>query len=114
MGLDFTLPTDARFNVQFLQRIYLDHDPDTLQRKYESIVSLLFDAVKLGNNVEGRLLFAHSLNRSDWLLRPKITWAFEKNWRLAAGFDIFSGPPTAAFGRFDNNDRVYAEIRYTF
>jgi hypothetical protein len=114
LGLDFNVLKDARLNVQFLQRVYLDHDPDTLQRKYESLVSVLFDAIKLGTKLEGRLLLVHSLNRSDWLIRPKITWTFEKNWRLAAGVDIFGGPPTGLFGRFDNNDRVYTELRYSF
>jgi hypothetical protein len=114
LGLDFNLPADARLNLQFFQRVFLDHDPDTLQKKYESGVSVLFDAVKLGKNLEGRALLIHSLNRSDWLLRPKVTWSFQKNWRWALGVDIFSGPPTGLFGRFDNNDRVYTELRYTF
>ncbi len=114
IGLDFTLPADTRLNVQFFQRILMDHDPDTLQRKYESGASVLFDGIKLGPNLEARALLVHSLNRSDWLLRPKVTWMFEKNWRLAVGVDIFSGPPTGLFGRFDNNDRVYTELRYSF
>jgi hypothetical protein len=59
-------------------------------------------------------LVARSLNRSDWLFRTKVTWLFEKNWRVAAGVDIFSGPPMGLFGRYDNNDRVYTEVRYTF
>jgi Protein of unknown function (DUF1302) len=114
LGLDYTLPRDARLNLQFFQRIHLDHDPDTLLRKYETGVSVLFDALKLATNVEGRLLLVHSLNRSDWLVRPKVTWTFEKNWRLALGADVFGGPPQGLFGRYDNNDRVYTELRYSF
>ena len=114
IGIDYNLPRDARLNVQFFQRAFLDHDPDTLQRKYESGVSVLFDTIKLAPNLEGRLLLVHSLNRSDWLVRPKITWAFEKNWRLSAGVDVFGGPPHGLFGRYDKHDRVYAELRYTF
>ena len=114
VGLDFNLPRDARLNLQFFQRIYMNHDPDTLQKKYESGISVLLDAVKLGTNVEGRLLLVHSLNRSDYLVRPKVTWMFEKNWRLSAGVDIFGGPPTGLLGRYDNNDRLYTELRYTF
>ena len=114
LGLDFNLPAEARLNLQFFQRIYFDHDPDTLQRKYESNASVLVDGIKLATNLEGRLLFVHSLNRSDWLFRPKISWLFEKNWRLAAGADIFGGPSHGLFGRYDNNDRIYTELRYAF
>jgi hypothetical protein len=114
IGLDFNLPADTRLNLQFFQRIFTDHDPDTLQRKYESGASVLFDGIKLGNNLEARALLVHSLNRSDWLFRPSVSWMFEKNWRLRAGADIFGGPSTGLFGRYDNNDRVYAEVRYSF
>ena len=113
LGLDFNLPSDTRLNVQFFQRIYTDHDPDIIPSKFESGASVLLD-FKLGNNVEGRALLVHSLNRNDWLFRPKISWNFEKNWRLAVGADIFGGPPTGLFGRYDNNDRVYTELRYSF
>lgn len=113
IGLDFSLPADARLNLQFFQRIHTNHDPDTLQRKYESGVTALLEG-KLADKLEARALLVHSLNRSDWLFRPKITWMFEKNWSIAMGADIFGGPPTALFGRYDNNDRVYTEVRYSF
>ena len=113
LGLDFNLPAETRLNLQFFQRVYTDHDPDTLQRKYESGASVLLDG-KLGKNVEARALLVHSLNRSDWLFRPKVSWMFEKNLRLAVGVDIFGGPPTGLFGRYDNNDRVYTELRSSF
>jgi len=28
--------------------------------------------------------------------------------------DVFTGPPTGLFGRFDDNDRVYFELRRDF
>jgi hypothetical protein len=30
------------------------------------------------------------------------------------GVDVFTGPPTGFFGRFDRNDRVYVEVRRDF
>ena len=53
-------------------------------------------------------------NRTDWLLRPRVTWNFERNWRLAIGADIFDGPPLGMFGQYDNRDRLYSEVRYSF
>ena len=70
LGVDFNLPADTRFNLQFFQRVATNHDPDTLADKYESGISVLIDG-KLGKNVEAR--------------------AFRRNWRLASGVDIFSG-----------------------
>jgi hypothetical protein len=48
------------------------------------------------------------------MLRPRLAWDFRKNWRLRFGVDVFKGPPLGFFGQFDNRDRVYAELRYSF
>ena len=104
--------TLGRANLDFADERDIDEFVDMLG-KYESGASVLLDG-KLGDKLEARALLVHSLNRSDWLFRPKVTWMFEKNWRLSMGVDIFSGPPTGLFGRYNNNDRVYTEVRYSF
>ena len=113
LGLDFTPAAEVRLNAQFFQRIYADHDPDTLQDRRESGASLLLNG-KLAPTLEGQLLLISSLNRSDYLFRPRLVWNFVQNWRLMSGVDVFHGPPTGLFGRYDHQDRVYAELRYSF
>ena len=113
LGLDFTLPSETRFNVQFFQRQYFSHDPDLIADARENGVSLLLSH-KFTDKLEAQALWISSLNRTDWLFRPKITWNFERNWRLAVGADMFKGPPLGLFGRYDGQDRVYSEVRYSF
>lgn len=113
IGLDFNLPADTRFNVQLYQRQYYSHDPDLIADARENGISLLLSH-KFSDKVEAQALWISSLNRTDWLLRPRVTWNFERNWRLAVGADIFKGPPLGLFGRYDGQDRVYSEIRYSF
>jgi len=112
-GLDFTLATDTRFNVQLFQRVFFDHDRDIVPDKRENGFSLYLSS-KFGNNWEAQALLISSLNRSDWMFRPKLSWNFERNWRLLLGADIFHGPTLGLFGQYDNKDRVYSEIRYSF
>ena len=100
-------------NLQAFQRIFFDHDPDIVPDKYETGASVLLNG-KFGGNVEAQVTLIQSLNRNDRLFRPQLFWNFERNWRLTMGADIFSGPPTGLFGRYNNNDRVYAEVRYSF
>ena len=47
-------------------------------------------------------------------MRAKLGWTPLKNWRFSAGVDVFTGPVTGFFGRFDNRDRAYVETRYDF
>jgi hypothetical protein len=113
LGLDFNLVGETRFNVQFYQRQYFSHDPDLIADAREDGYSLLFSH-KFTDRLEAQALWISSLNRSDWLFRPKIIWHFERNWRLSLGADVFKGPSLGLFGRYDGQDRVYSEVRYSF
>jgi hypothetical protein len=113
LGLDFSLPAETRFNVQVFQRTYFDHDPNLIQDRHENGYSLLLNH-KLNDRLQAEVTWISSLNRTDWLVRPRILWNFERNWRLAVGADVFNGPPLGLFGQYANKDRVYSEVRYSF
>jgi hypothetical protein len=113
VGLDFNPTTGTRVNTQLFQRYFFDHNPRIIPEKAESGVSLLVNH-KLANNWEVEALLVHSLNRSDWMLRPKAIWSFQPNWKLSLGVDLFGGPPTGLFGQYDANDRAYVELRHDF
>lgn len=113
LGLDFSLPADTRLNLQVFQRDFFSHDPDIIPAKHESGYSVLLNH-KLSDKLEAQALWISSINRTDWMLRPRVTWNFERNWRLAVGADLFKGPPLGLFGRYDGRDRVYTELRYSF
>lgn len=113
VGLDFPFPSETRLNVQAFQSIVTNHDPDVIPKKRESGYSLLLNG-KLTPNVEAEVMWVASLDRNDWMLRPKLTWNFEKNWRWVIGADAFHGPAIGFFGRYNAQDRVYSELRRSF
>jgi hypothetical protein len=113
VGLDFNPTIETRLNAQFFQRIYFDHDPYNIFDHVESGASLLAN-YKFSSAWETEALVVSSLNRSDWMLRPKVSWRFQPAWRVTGGVDVFHGPPLGFFGRFDHADRVYAEVRHDF
>jgi hypothetical protein len=111
-GVDLT-PADAwRVNAQVFQRIFLDHDASIGLRKHEHGASLLVSH-DLGGGVEAEMLAISSLVRSDWMLRPAVTWKAGHS-RLRVGVDLFGGASFGMFGRYADRDRVYAEYRYSF
>lgn len=113
LGLDFTLPADTRLNLQFFQRVFFAYDSDMIPDKRESGASIFLNG-ELSQKLEAQVLLIHSLNRSEWMLRPRLTWRLERNWRMVFGADVFGGPSTGFFGRYDNNDRIYTEVRFSF
>jgi hypothetical protein len=112
-GLDFTLPADTRLNVQAFNRTFFDHDPDIVPKRNEPGASLLVNH-RISDRLEAEVLLISSVIRSDWLLRPRVTWTLTPNVHLLFGLDVFHGPPLGLFGQFNNRDRVYPEVRYAF
>ena len=48
------------------------------------------------------------------MVRPRLNWYPAKNTTVGFGVDIFTGPSDGYFGRYNNRDRVYTELRYDF
>lgn len=113
VGLDFPFPSETRLNLQAFQSIVTNHDPDVIPKKRESGYSILLNG-KLTPNVEAEVMWVASLDRNDWMVRPKLNWNFEKNWRWVLGADAFHGPATGLFGRYSAQDRIYSELRRSF
>jgi hypothetical protein len=113
VGLDFNPSVDTRLNTQFFQRIYFNHDPAINFDRLENGFSILLHN-DLPHRWSSDILLISSLNRSDWMLRPKLAWQFEPDWRWTLGVDVFEGSPTGIFGQYDNRDRVYTDVRYDF
>jgi len=113
VGLDFTFGRDTRLNLQFFQRYFREHDPDLVHEQHEDGITLLLSG-RLGANWEPELLVLQSLNRTDRLVRTRLGWIPQRNWRVVFGVDVFTGPVTGFFGRFDGNDRAYLEARRDF
>lgn len=114
VGLEWSFPQETRFNVQFFQRWFPDHDAGIVPDTTENGASLLLSTEALHPKLESEVLLISSLNRSDWSAQFKLTWKLDGNWRLATGVDIFEGPENGLLGAFDEKDRVYTEVRYSF
>jgi hypothetical protein len=48
------------------------------------------------------------------VIRPKLTYAINDNWKAIAGADVFFGGSNGFFGQLRHNRTVYAELRYSF
>jgi len=112
-GLEWPLPRDGRLNVQVFHRAYSGGNDDLAIQNGTAGASL-FVSTKLTSTLEPQLLWIQYFRDGGGLIRPRLNWHAAANLTVSAGFDIFTGPADGFFGRFDNRDRVYAEMRYAF
>jgi hypothetical protein len=113
-SLEFSFPEETRLNLQFGQSRVFDHEPGMLREDVTNAASVLLSTRVFHPKVEPELLWVTSLDETDWNLQARVTWEFQPNWRLIGGVDAFNGPRDGLFGRFDDKDRVYGEVRYDF
>jgi hypothetical protein len=113
VGLEHTTPDNTLLNFQIYQRWFPDHDSHILFDEFETGVSL-FGQVEVNDKLDVELLLISQLNRTDWMVRPRVTWTFASNWFLQFGADIMGGKDEGVFARFDDSDRIYTNVRYTF
>ncbi|RJP73948.1 MAG: hypothetical protein C4532_03755 [Candidatus Abyssobacteria bacterium SURF_17] len=53
-------------------------------------------------------------NGEDYFLKPEFSYDINDNLTIALGFDFLWGPNDTFFGQFDESDRIYTKLTYTF
>jgi hypothetical protein len=71
-------------------------------------------SAKFGGAWEPQLLWIQAFGGGGSLVRPRLNWYPVRNTTVGIGVDIFTGPADGYFGRYNNRDRVYGEVRYAF
>ncbi len=105
---------DGRMNFQVFQRIYLDGGDEAVALKSGDFGVSAFVSAKFAGVWEPQLLWIQSIGGGGGLVRPRLNWLPMKNTTVGVGVDIFTGASDGYFGRYNNRDRVYGEVRYTF
>ena len=102
------------FNAQLFQTWFTEPETSMFVDEVESGMTIRAATTSWHKDVEPEVIFIRSLNRNEWSLQMKVDWTFQQNWRFTLGADIFEGDETGFFGRYDDTDRVYYELRYSF
>jgi hypothetical protein len=114
LSVEFPLPGDTRLNLQGFQRAYFGGSGKDLAVRSDGFGASIFLSTKLTDTIEPSILWIQSFGEAGGMIRPRVTWYAAKNTALAAGVDIFTGPSDGYFGRYNNRDRVYGELRVDF
>lgn len=64
----------------------------------------------LETEVAGALIFT----RREYVIRPKVTYAFTDRWKGIVGADLFRGDRRSFFGNLRDNTTAYVEFRWSF
>ena len=113
-SIEFALPGDTRLNVQGFQKAFYDGGGRDLVVRNDGFGASIFLSTKWTDTLEPQVLWIQNFDHAGGLIRPRLNWAAARNATLAFGVDVFVGPNDGFFGRYNNRDRVYSELRYDF
>ena len=114
VSVEFSLPGDTRLNLQGFQRAYFDGGGGALAVKSDGFGASVFLSTKITQAFEPQILWIRNFKDAGGMVRPRLNWYPAKNTAVGLGVDILTGPADGYFGRYNNRDRAYAEVRFDF
>jgi hypothetical protein len=114
LSAEFAAADETRVNLQAFQRIFYGGSIDDFVIKTSGFGASVLISTKLTSAFEPQLLWIQSFDNGGGMIRPRLNWYAGKNAMVGFGVDIFTGPAEGYFGRYNNRDRVYSEVRVNF
>ena len=105
---------DGRVNVQVFQRHYFNGGGDAVALDTGSFGASLLVSAKVTSSIEPSLQWIQGFGGAGAMVRPRVNWYAARNLVVGVGADIFNGDIDGLFGRYNNRDRGYLEVRYDF
>lgn len=93
-----------------IQQSIIANQQDRLQQG----MSLRISNKWLNETLEAELAAVYNVTRSDYLLRPRLGYAFDDHWKGTLGAILFRGHANTFFGLLRDRSAVFGELRYSF
>ncbi len=113
LGIDYN-KNNWRMSPQFFIRHLSKTSRNTLEARNAGFVSFMLSTDYMNEKLKPELIALLNWSDGSSMIRPKVSYAFSDQITARLGVDIFTGNQSAFFGQFNQNDRVYSEVEYTF
>ncbi|MFZ2300320.1 MAG: DUF1302 family protein [Gallionella sp.] len=84
------------------------------QDKFQQGMSLRISDKWLNEMLEAELAAVYNFTRRDYMLRPKLGYAFNDHWKGSAGAILFRGNDSTFFGLLQDRSAMFGDLRYSF
>jgi len=113
LGLDYN-QNNWRISPQLFIRHLEKPSSTSIEDQNSGFVSLMLSTDYLNEKLKPEVIALMNWSDGSTMIRPKVSYEFSDQTTGRLGIDFFAGKNTAFFGQFDQNDRVYSELEYTF
>ena len=115
LGCDYHLRSNIDINFQFIQKVISNYSRHLLEREIQNAFTLFLRCDFIHETLKTNLLIIYNSSEGDSWINPEIIYDFTDRWQATLGMDFLQGGSKKDFfGQFNNNDRVYFEIKFGF
>jgi hypothetical protein len=123
VGYERELVRDLQLGLQYYAEVMLDYNayrdtlPDGMHARDQvrQVATVRLTRLAMSQNLTVSLFGYFSPTDQDAYLRPYAAYKVNDNLMLAAGANVFMGQDSDTFfGQFEDNNNVYAAVRYSF
>ncbi len=101
--------------LQCVQGTILDYEDDITNDQVDSKISLQGSKTFMSETLNVTLFTLYGVNESEFSIRPSIEYDATDSVKVKAGADLFEGGEAdTLIGQFDDKDRLYVELKYSF
>jgi len=113
VGVDYTT-NNWTVSPQFFVRHLTGWDTNISEDRTSGFVSLRLATDYLNEKLKPEVSGLYNWADRSWMVRPKASYECSDHIKAIVGIDLFGGQSSSFFGQFNDNDRVYGELEYTF
>jgi hypothetical protein len=114
VGLDYTFANDIYANVQYLFQCIPDHEKDMVNRSYEDSFIARVSRKFLHDTLLLEISSRICLFEPDYYYEFKCEYDINDSLKATVGYAQFFGPDDGTFGQYDENDQIFANLKYSF
>jgi len=114
LGLDWNAPWDLFLSGQLIQSWLINNADKSTRDKLDTTLTGLIQRNFLYDTLTAELLVIFNTNNGDGIIRPKISYEWQDNFKTWLGADIFYGDRQGVFGQYDQNDRIVVGMKVSF
>jgi len=76
--------------------------------------TLRFGYLNEKNGIDGEIFFLQNFTGGDYLLRPRLTYAWTDFLKTTVGAELYGGPTNRPLGGLNSYSAIFSEVKYTF
>jgi hypothetical protein len=106
---------DISWLLQVLQETILDYDDAITSDQVDTKITLRGSKTFMNETLEMVLSTIYGVNDTEFVIRPSVEYDISDSTNIKVGADFFEGgDEDTMFGQFDDKDRLYMELKYSF